>query len=410
MDNKEKNKINLHVENFSLHTRPEIIEKNKDEYIKYGIDNDYFQVLIDLYITSTSNNSIINGISKMIYGKGIGVKNASLHTEDYARFKLMLSDKDLKDIIVDRKLLGMASMQVTYKNGKVVKLTHFPMNTLRAEKCDENGDIKAWYYHPDWLKIKPSDKPIRIPAFGFGNGKENEIYVIKPYVPGYFYYTPVDYQGALDYALLENEISDYLINDTMNGFSGTKVLNFNNGVPSAEDQELIKNKVINKLTGSRGNKVIVAFNDNQESKTTVDDIPLNNAPEHYQYLSNECTNKLIVGHRVTSPLLIGVRTDNNGLGSNSDEIESAYKLMLNTTISSFQDELIGAFNDILIFNDMVLELYFKPLSPMDFEDVQELIDAGVDEDVIEEETGVEVVEEKLSLLDKIIDKFKLNKK
>ena len=395
-----KKQINIHVEKFSIHTRPEIIESKREEYIAYGEDNNYFQFLIDLYINSTTNNSIINGISKIIFGKGIDVKNADRHAEDYARFKIMLSDKDTKNLIMDRKLLGMASMQVSYKNGKISKLTHFPMNTLRAEKCDEEGNIRAYYYHPDWVNAKPSDEPMRIPTFGFGNNKGNEIYIIKPYVPGYFYYTPVDYAGALDYALLESEISEYLINDTMNGFSGTKVVNFNNGVPDEEKQNLIKGKVLEKLTGSRGNKVIIAFNDNQESKTTVDDIPLNDAPAHYEYLSNECSNKMIVGHRVTSPLLIGVRTENNGLGSNADEIESAYKLFMNITIKPYQDEMVDALNEILAFNGMVLDLYFKPLIPLDFEDVQELLDAGVDEEVIEEETGVEVEETNLSKEDK----------
>ncbi|MFN9981337.1 MAG: hypothetical protein ACK53Y_15535, partial [bacterium] len=97
-----------------------------------------------------------------------------------------------------------------------------------------------------------------------------------------------DYQGAIPYALLEEEVADYLINEVQNGFSGTKVVNFNNGVPSEEQQEIISNKVLSKLTGSRGQKVIVAFNLNQESKTTVDDIPLNDAPDHYTYLSEEC--------------------------------------------------------------------------------------------------------------------------
>ena len=120
---------------------------------------------------------------------------------------------------------------------------------------------------------------------------------------GFHYYTPIDYSGALPYALLEEEIADYLINDVKNGFSGTKVINFNNGIPSDEKRDEIKRDVLNKLTGSKGEKVIVAFNSNAESKTTVDDIPLNDAPAHYEYLSKECFEKLIVGHRVTSPML-----------------------------------------------------------------------------------------------------------
>ena len=96
------------------------------------------------------------------------------------------------------------------------------------------------------------------------------------------------------YAELESEIADYLINDVQNGFSGTKVVNFNNGVPDREKQFQVKNDVMNKLTGARGEKVIIAFNNNQESKTTIDDVPLNDAPAHYEYLANECSRKLII--------------------------------------------------------------------------------------------------------------------
>jgi hypothetical protein len=79
------------------------------------------------------------------------------------------------------------------------------------------------------------------------------------------YYSYPDYQGAVAYAYLEESIADYLTNEVLNGFSGTKVVNFNNGVPSEEQQSIISQKVLNKLTGSRGQKVIVAFNDNAES-------------------------------------------------------------------------------------------------------------------------------------------------
>ena len=179
---------------------------------------------------------------------------------------------------------------------------------------NEDGEIEGYYYFHDWSKLKSSDEPKRIAAFGFGNGTEPEIKMCKKYVSGYDYYCPVDYAGGLCYAELESEVSDYLINDVQNGFSGTKVVNFNNGVPDKEKQLQVKNDVMRKLTGSRGEKVVIAFNNNAESKTTVDDIPLNDAPQHYEYLSNECSNKLIVAHRVTSPLLLGIRTENNGLG------------------------------------------------------------------------------------------------
>ena len=90
----------------------------------------------------------------------------------------------------------------------------------------------------------------------------------------------------------------------MCSFSGTKIINFSNGVPDREKQLAIKNDIMQKLTGSYGEKVIVAFNNNAESKTTIDDVSLTDAPAHYSYLSEECSRKIMLTHRVTSPLLI----------------------------------------------------------------------------------------------------------
>ena len=142
-------------------------------------------------------------------------------------------------------------------------------------------------------------------SFGFSK-EQVEIVFIQPYSVGMKYFSYVDYQGAIPYAVLEEEVAEYLINEVQNGFSGTKVVNFNNGVPTPEEQDTISRKVLSKLTGSRGQKVIVAFNSNQESKTTVDDLPLNDAPEHYSYLSEECMRKIMLGHNVTSPLLFEI--------------------------------------------------------------------------------------------------------
>mgnify|MGYP006899566505 CR=1 FL=1 len=370
------------VVNLSKYTSPEIIESRNKEWIEYGSDNNYFQYLIDRYIGSTTNNSIINGIANQIYGKGISATDSSRRPEQFAQMISLFKKQDLRRFIKDKKMLGMASFQISYDKGKIVEVSHFPMNTLRSEKANKDGDIEAWYYHPDWDDIKPSDNPKRINAFGFGNKKGNELFVLKSYVAGFDYYSPVDYVGALPYAVLEEEIADYLINDTLNGFSGTKVINFNNGVPDEEKRKQVKNDVLKKLTGARGEKVIVAFNSNKESETTVTDLPLNDAPAHYQYLSEECRSKLIVGHRVTSPMLIGVRETGGGLGNNADEIKTASLLFDNITINSMQEEITDAMDTILAVNDISLNLYFKTLQPLDFINTD-----GMNADAKEEATG-----------------------
>ena len=394
---------NLHIVNLASYNRPQISEDKQREWVNYGDDNNYYQYLIDLYTNSTTNHAIINGVVNMIYGKGLDALNNSKKPNEYAAMRSIVSNDCLRKVCLDLKLLGEASFQVLYNDSNVVKAEHFPRQTLRAEKCNEEGKIEAYYYAPDWSKVKPNDKPQRIASFGFGNGKEPEIKICKKYVSGYDYYCPVDYQGGLAYAELESEVADYLINDVQNNFSGTKVVNFNNGVPDAQQQLQIKNDVMRKLTGARGEKVVIAFNNNAESKTTVDDIPLNDAPAHYEYLSNECSNKLIVAHRVTSPLLLGIRTDSNGLGSNADEIKTAALLFDNITIKPYQDLLTDCIDDILAVNDISLKLYFKTLQPLSFIESDNL----VTDEAREEETGVKMASQDQSNLSSKFDDNKM---
>ena len=393
---------NISIVNLSAYTSPVIQENKKNNYIEYGSDNNYFQYLIDRYLYSATNGAIVTGVANMIYGKGLDALDSNKKPNEYAQMKSIIKDSDLRKIALERKLLGMAAMQVIKQKNLVKQVLHFPMQTLRAEKCNDKGQIEAWYYHHDWSKKKPSEDCKRIPAFGFGNGNEVEIYVIHPYVSGFDYYSPIDYSGALPYALLEENIADYQINDVQNGFSGTKVINFNNGIPSEEMRDKMKRDVMGKLTGARGEKVIIAFNANAESKTTVEDLPLNDAPAHYEYLSKECFDKLIVGHRVTSPMLLGIRTGDGGLGNNADEIKTATLLFDNIVIKPYQLEIIDAIDEILAVNGIALKLYFKTIQPLEFVDVE-----GMNKETTEEETGVKMCSHNLasdSIADALIEK------
>jgi hypothetical protein len=141
---------------------------------------------------------------------------------------------------------------------------------------------------------------------------------------------------------------------------------------------------MSKLTGSRGQKVIVAFNNNAESKTTVEDIPLNDAPEHYTYLSEECLRKIMLGHNVTSPLLFGVASS-NGFSSNAEELKNSSILFDNMVIRPFQDELLEAFDKILAFNGISLKLFFRTLQPLEFVDLENTQNA----EQVAEETGTD---------------------
>ena len=395
---------NLHLIQLNQYERPTITEERNKNYVSIGDNNDYYQNLIDCYMDSTTNQAVINGVVNQIYGKGLDATDSNKKPEQYAQMKSLIKNDCLRKVCQDLKLLGEASFQVTYTGNKISAITHFPRETLRAEKMNDKGEIKNYYYAPDWSKVQRNSKLKKFPVFG--SGAQNEIYIVKRYVTGFYYYSPADYNTA--YATLENEIACYLINDTQNGFSGTKVVNFNNGVPDREKQLAIKNDVMQKLTGSYGEKVIVAFNNNAESKTTVEDIPLTDAPNHYEFLSSECSKKIMLTHRVTSPLLIGLRDGNNGLGNNADEIQNASRLFNNVVIQPYQNLLIDSIDEMLAVNGISLNLYFKTIEPLEFMELDDIDNAEVEEEqtgIKDEETELElmVANSKRTALDELID-------
>jgi len=392
-------KDNIRVVNLQGYTIPEIKEHYKNDWVTYGEDNDYFDNLIDLYLSSPTNSCCVNGIVDMIYGRGLDATYSSEKPEMYAEMKQLLKPDQVKRVVNDFKLLGQAAIQVVYNRNKtkIMNILHFPMETLRAEKAQE-GKIKAYYYHPKWSEIKPTDKPKRIPTFGNGRrGDLRELYICKPYRPGFYYYAPVDYHGCLQYCSLEEEVSNYHINNIKNGLQPSLLINFNNGVPDEEAQQIIERKIQDKFGGtSNSGKFILAFNDDPDRKADIEPIHLPDAHAQYQFLADEAREKIMLGHRVVSPILLGIK-DNTGFGNNAEELRTASILMDNIVVRPFQQALLECFKMLLEFNQIDLNLYFVTLQPIEFTELDN-IQTQIKR---EEETG-----EKLSAIDKIKNIFK----
>ena len=364
MNKIENKRPNVHVLSLASYVAPELTESKDGDYVQYGDKNSYYKFLIDRYTNSATNNAVINGVSRLIYGKGLTALDAASKPNDYASFITMFKSEDVRKLVIDLKMLGQCAMQVLYSKDhkKVISVQHISVHLLCPEKCNKEGKIANYYYSDNWDNVKEY-APMKIPAFNTSNS-DTEILFVKPYSVGMKYFSGVDYQGGLPYATLEEEIAQYLITEVQNSFSGTKIVNVNGGRYTDEQQDDISNKIKSSLTGSKGQKVIVAFNENQELATTVVDIPLNEAAKHYEYLSTESRDKILTAHNITSPLMFGIITG-TGFSSNADELATSMTAFDNTIVRSFQDLLIDAFDSILAFNNITLKLQFKTLNPFE---------------------------------------------
>jgi len=353
-----------HVIELAAYNPPKAVESRQDNYVKFGEKNDYYQFLIDRYNNSTTNNQVINNIVKLIYGKGLDAKDAFKKPNEYAQMKMLFSKETMRKAITDYYLLGQFALQLIYSKNKklIVEVQHLPIQNLRPEKCNKDGVIENYYYSDNWEKLR--DFPATpIPTFGNGN-KTLEVLVCGEYTIGQKYFSNVKYLGGLSYAKLEEDISEYLISLVESQFSPLKIINFNNGVPDEDLQRRITDSVKSKATGASGDKLIVSFNSEETKKTTIDSVPLDNAAQQYEYLSNEARNKIMLSHGVTSGLLFGIPTS-NGFSSNADEMKNAFILFQNNVIKPAQEFVCDQLDKILAYNGYSLDLELKTINVLE---------------------------------------------
>ena len=391
-----KNTGGIGVVQLSTYTSPKVTEIKNQDWIEYGDDNNYFKYLQDRINGSPTNNAVINGISQMIYGKGLDATDSAIKPEDFSQAIMLFDDDTVERLAYDLKAMGQCAVQVVYSidRSQILECNHFPVETLRSGKCDSEGVVNFYYYSDDWEKVSRTNTPKPIAAFGTSDDHE-EILYIKPYKSGYYYYSPVDYQGGLQYCELEEEISNYHLNNIMNGLAPSMLINFNNGTPTDDEQRVIERNIAQKFSGtSNAGRFILSFNDSEQYGATITPVQLSDAHNQYQFLSDESMRKIMVSHRVISPMLLGIK-DNTGFGNNANELKTASTLMDNTVIRPFQNLLIKGFEKVLSYNNISLDLYFKTLQPLEFNDLSSASAIGE----IEKETGYKGLKKDIPTLD-----------
>jgi hypothetical protein len=113
-------------------------------------------------------------------------------------------------------------------------------------------------------------------------------------------------------------------------------VNFANGVPEPEKQAEIMMQWERKLSGAKNSgKFLMSFNEGKDAMPEVEAFPLSDADKQYQFLSEESTRQIMRAHRVTSPLLFGIR-EGGGLGSNKDEMTVALSIFTQHVIEPLQ--------------------------------------------------------------------------
>lgn len=356
--------MSIEILQLANYNRPEIKETASKDYVLNGDKNSFYQEIIDRYNGSPTNRTIIDAYAQYIYGKGLTSNQKSTKAIQFADILRILSKKDLKNVCQDYALFGEASIEVIFKGGKIAQIKHTPKNCIVPNKMDENGDIKSYWYSRDFSQPRKYE-PIQIPAFGFDTIKNGSaIYIISDYQVGKTYFSDPTYLSGMPYAVFEEEYSNFVVNHIKNGLSFGHIINFNDGADKTEEQKkAIFDSFRQNLAGStNAGKFVLAYNDNKENSVTIEALTVSDAHKQYEFLTADAMQKIMLSHRVTSPILFGIK-DNTGFGNNADEMQVAFDELMLNVIQPKQEVILDALMFVLNQNGFNIDLDFIPLRP-----------------------------------------------
>jgi len=345
----------------SNYVRPKLEENKSKNWVLNGRNNSFYQYVIDRFNGSPTNSAIIDSYCNLIYGNGLRSKNTN--TSAWINFIATCQPKEIRKIISDFELFGEASFQVIKSKNKkdLGAIYHIPKQQIVPSLENEEGIIEGYWHSKDWTNIQ-KNTPVFYPSFGTSN--ENiEIYCIKPYKAGKNYFSDPDYLSALPYAEMEEELANFYINSIKKGLSAGYIISVpDGGTMTPEEKDEFERKIKAKLTGSPNAMSFVLDFRGTEAKIEIIPFPVNDAQhKQWEYLTSESRQQIMTGHKVVSPKLFGIMSE-GGLGNNANELDEAEAQLMKRVIQPKQRHITEALEEVLNFYNIVLDLYFVPLT------------------------------------------------
>lgn len=319
------------------------------EYVEWGDGNLYPEFLQALYDNVPTLKSIIDGCVDYTVGNNITILplNDSL-APGTMNVKGDTIAEQVRDVAGDCFQAGGLALQVIRNGfGGIAEVHYTDIGFLRSNK--ENT---VFYYSENWNKGGRKDVivyPAFIPNLDWNALSEEErnrhassiLYVKRSNKRTY----PVPcYAAAVKACEIERCIDDFHLNAINNGFTGSYIINFNNGVPDDNIKEEIEDSFNEKFSGhENAGRIGFSWNPNKESATTIEKVEVEDFGEKYKSLESNSRQKIFTAFRA-NPNLFGIPTES--LGFSSEEYESAFRLFNRTMIRPVQMMIADAYDKI----------------------------------------------------------------
>mgnify|MGYP003624970176 FL=1 len=382
--------------NLETSTAPIVQEVRGRDYIEYGTEdwkNLYPQFLIDLYYNSSTHAAIVNQTAEMIAGEDlVAEEEDAINLEAYVKLKKFLRHANsneslhqvIKKVAFDFKLQGGYAIHVVWNRAKteIVELFHVPVERVRAGRPNEMGKVDTFFISADWANTR-TNKPYPIAAFNVNDRTSgSQLIYSGSYSPNMDIYHTPDYIAGCNWALVDQKVAEFHLNNIENGFAGSYFVSFANGIPTQEERRQIEQSLVDKFTSSsNAGKFVLTFSDDKTRVPEITPISVSDADKQYLALQELLVSNICAAHRITSKTLMGIDT-NNGFSSNADELINAANFYQNTVVRGFQLNILNTLQTIFSVNNMDLPVQFVQLKPITVEFTSEDLKGVMTEDEI----------------------------
>lgn len=340
-------------------------------YVKWGAQNDYPNLLLNLYEQSTTHAACINFAAAAIVGDGVDYEAMGIDGTQTQPSYDSTWDDFIKDISLDYALYQSFAIQIIKnRDGRTYSFYHVPMDKVRCGTYDSDGVITKYYVSNDWTELVRNPYKV-FKAFGMQDDEEigmgeAYLYVYHKYSPTQKYYSSPKYASGIRAIQSEVEFINYDLRSAVNNFTPTGMLTVPQVANETERQAVVQS-VKDMFTGSENaGNVMVSFRANPEEQG-AQYTPFS-APQGHVDLydsSNERTiNRILAAHQIPSRLLIGIPQGNAGFNSESSMLESAFNLYMKLVGKYNRLAITRTLNYMLRMNGIDVEIILKPLTFM----------------------------------------------
>jgi len=364
--------------NLETSTAPIVQEVRGRDYIEYGTEdwrNLYPQFLIDLYYNSSTHAAIVNQTAEMIAGEDlVAEEEDAINLEAYVKLKKFLRHANsneslhqvIKKVAFDFKLQGAYALHIVWNRERteIAEVYHVPVERVRAGRPNEMGKVDTFFISADWGNTR-TNKPYPIAAFNVNDRTSgSQLIYSGSYSPNMDIYHTPDYIAGCNWALVDQKVAEFHLNNIENGFAGSYFVSFANGIPTQEERRQIEQSLVEKFTGaSNSGKFILTFSDDKTRTPEITPISVSDADKQYLALQELLVSNICAAHRITSKTLMGIDT-NNGFSSNADELINAANFYQNTVVRGFQLNILNTLQTIFSVNNIDLPVEFVQLKPI----------------------------------------------